>query len=133
MEKIIFSFGNKNKKATPKKKEKVVLKHYPKNKGRKEYYTYINDNGEEEVIDVSNYHVIKKSASLTVAAKTIVDKINLDFVEGKESSPYKEEGFTYNGKPFTGKVEYDESDDSFYGLISKIYSFEEKVKIYKED
>lgn len=132
MEKIIFSFGNKNKKATPKKKEKVVLKHYPKNKGRKEYYTYMND-GKEEVIDVSNYHVIKKSASLTVATKTVVDKINLDFVEGKESSPYKEESFTYNGKPFTGKVEYDESDDSFYGLVSKIYSFEEKVKIYKED
>ena len=131
MEKIVFSFGN-NKKTT-KKKEKVVLKHYPKNEGRKEYYTYMNDNGEEEIIDVSTYHIMKKSASLTVASKTVVDKINLDFVKGKESSPYKEESFTYNGKPFTGKIEYDESTDSFYGLVSKMYSFEEKVKIYKED
>lgn len=131
MEKIVFSFSNK--KPTTKKKEKVVLKHYPKNEGRKEYYTHMNDNGEEEVIDVSTYHVMKKSASLTVASKTIVDKINLDFVEGKESTPYKEESFTYNGKPFSGKVEYDESSDAYYGLVSKIYSFEEKVKIYKED
>ncbi len=132
MEKIVFSFSN-NKKPTTKKREKVVLKHYPENKGRKEYYTHINDDGEEEAIDVTGYNILKKSTSLTIAAKTIVDKINLDFVEGKEKTPYKEESFTYNGKPFSGKVEYDESSNTYYGLVSKIYSFEEKVKIYKED
>lgn len=133
MEKIVFSFNSNNKKKPVNKKQKVVLKYYPEIKGRKEYCTYINSNGEEEVFNSTGYNVIKKSTSLTVASKTIVDKIDLNYVNPKQDIEKKEEYFTYNGEIFTDKVKYDEETNTYYGFDTKLYGFDKKIQLFKED
>ena len=132
MEKLVFSFGD-NKKKTTRKRKKVVLIHHPKIEGRKEYYTSINSDGNEEIFDINSYNVIRKSASSTVASKTIVDKVDLNFVDSKAGSDYKEPYFTYNGEVFKDKIEYDESTNTYYGFINKLYMFDQKIQLFKEE
>ena len=136
MKTIVFSFGNSEKKNIVKPtKKKTILKYHNKIEGKKEYYTYINDNGEEEIFDTSGYNIIKKSSSLTVASKVIVNKIELEYVEPKEKTEYQKPYFTYNNGQdvYLDTPEFDDNTNTYFGYIKKLYTFEQQVQLFKED
>ncbi len=136
MKNVVFSFGNDKKPNIVKPtKKKTILTYHDKIDGRNEYYTYINENGEEEKIDVTKYNIIKKSSSLIVASKVIVNKIDLEYVEPKEKTEYQKPYFTYNNGQniFLDKPEFDESTNTYFGYNKKLYSFEQRVQLFKED
>jgi len=132
MEKITVSVKQQNKiqKGKSQKKEKVILTYHPFVEGSPEKYTYL-DNGEEVEFTDKTYNIFKVSQSKSIAKKTLVEKVNLDFVPSKEEIPYQESYFSYNGEKFVDPVRFDEETNSYIGTITKSIITNKEIKLFE--
>ena len=130
---ITLSFTNDQKVKNELQKEKVILTYHESTPEKKEYYSYIDSNGNEKIFNDPSYTVSKISSSKTIAKKVNVSKVNLQFVPSKESIDYKHEYFTYNdGKLFLDKPIYSELDNSYIGIFNKVKTYDKEIKLYEE-
>lgn len=128
---ITLSFTNKKQK--PNKKEKVILTRHNEIERIPEYYSYIDSNNNEQIFNDTSYIIAKASASKIIAKKTTVSKINLDFIESKESVKAESGYFTYNGnKKYIGKPEFDDTIGSYIGIFNNVNIYDKEIKLYEE-
>lgn len=128
---IILSFTNKKQKPT--KKEKVILTRHNETERIPEYYSYIDSNNVEQNFNDTSYIIAKVSSSKIIAKKTTVSKINLDFIEAKESIKEEPGYFTYDGnKKYIGKPEFDDTIGSYVGVFNSVNVYDKEIKLYEE-
>lgn len=131
---INLSFANSQKANDESQKEKVILTYHEYIPEQKEYYTFIDANGNEKIFDDKSYTISKISSSKTIAKKVSVSKVDLSFVPAKKHSDYVQEYFTYNdGQVFLDKPIYNELDNSYIGIFNKIKTYDKEIKLYEEN
>ena len=134
MEKITVSFNNQNKpvKGKTPKKEKVILTYHPFQKEIPEKLTYFIDGKEVEFTDTT-YTIIRLSQNKTLAKKTLVEKVSLNFVPEKENVEFQEGYFTYkdSNKKFLDDVRFDEELNTYIGTITKVNTYDNEIKLFE--
>jgi len=131
---INLAFGNKKQKSTNKfGKEKVILTYHDGIPGKKEYYTYIDTEGNEQKFEDTTYTISKLSSTKYIAKKVSVSKVNLDFIPSKESVDYKPGYFTYNDNElYLNKPIYDKDSNSYFGINNIVKIYDKEIKLYEE-
>ena len=134
---INFSNFNTKKKVTKKTiekpKEKIILTYHDCIKETPEYYTYFDSENNEQLFTDSSYIIAKVSSSKYTAKKNIVNKSFLEFIPKKETIKFKPAYFTYNDNElYLDKVIYDESTNSYNGILKISSLYDEKIIIYEE-
>ena len=131
---ITLSFTNSQKAKNESHKEKVILTYHEYIPEQKEYYSYIDANGNEKTFNDPSYMISKISSSKTIAKKVSVSKVDLSFVPGKEPSDYQQEYFTYNeGKLFLDKPIYNELENTYIGVFNIVKTYDKEIKLYEEN
>ena len=135
MEKITVSFNNQNKpnvKTNKTKKEKVILSYHPYVREVPEKLTYFVDGKEYDFTDTT-YNIIKLSQNKTIAKKTLVEKVNLEFIPSKEKIEAQEGYFTYkdSDEKFLDEVKFDEETNTYIGVINKINTYDKEIKLFE--
>lgn len=134
MEKITVSFNNQNKpvKGKTPKKEKIILTYHPFQKEIPEKLTYFADGKEVEFTDTT-YTIIRLSQNKTLAKKTLVEKVSLDFVPERENVEAQEGYFTYKDSEerFLDDVRFDEELNSYIGTITKVNTYDNEIKLFE--
>lgn len=129
MNKNSLPLKNKNVK---RKKNQILLTYHDKEVGKPIRYTYINADGEEKEFTDKSYNIIKKSSTQYIASKNKVIKIPITYFETVPNTEYQKPYFTYRNNKYTGKVEFDESTNSYIGTIYKYEDVTEEVELIKE-
>jgi len=129
---INLSFGNNTPKTVKSKKEKIVLTYHEPVEGISEYYSYIDENGNEVKFDDKSYTIVKLSANKYIAKKANVSKVNLKYVPAQESSEYEPEYFTYGDEKYLGEVKYNEETGKHTGIINVVKTYDKEIKLYEE-
>jgi len=131
---INLSFVNSQKAKDKSQQEKVILTYHEYVPEQKEYYTFIDANGNEKIFNDPSYTISKISSSKTIAKKVSVSKVDLSFVPAKKPCDYKPEYFTYNdGQVFLDKPIYNELDNSYIGIFNKVKTYDKEIKLYEEN
>lgn len=114
-------------------KEKIYLKYYPEIKEQNEKFTYINSIGNEVEFTDSSYVIYKISQSKGEAKKVTVNKIPLNFIEGKDEVKYQPAYFSYNnGKEvFLDKPIYNEETNSYVGIVKINNIIDKEIQIFE--
>lgn len=133
MKKITVSFNNQNTKKNPSKKEKIILTYHPEVKEVPEKLTYL-DNGIEVDFTDTSYNILKISKVKSIAKKTQVEKVGLNFIEAKDKVEYQEGYFTKKGEvdKFLDPVRFDKESNSYIGTIDKTIVYDKEIKLYEE-
>lgn len=128
-----FSTPTKNKR----QKEKVILTYHDPIEGKPEYYTFIDEDGREQIFNSNGYSISKASSLKTVATKSVVTKLDISFVPSKDDVEYKDGYYTYykNGTEsiFEGNVIYDSDLNSYIGIKKDFKISKNKIQLFKED
>ena len=136
MGKITVSINNQNKTQKVKKsnsKEKIILTYYPLQKEVPERYTYLEDGKEVEFTD-SSYIITKISSTKSLAKKSIVEKVQLQFQPEKDHVEYQDGYFTYkdSDERFLDDVVFDKEVNSYIGTITKVHTYDKEIQIFEE-
>ena len=115
------------------KPKKIILTYHNCIQEIPEYYTYIDSDNNEQIFTDTSYMINKASLSRYTAKKTIVNKTYLEFVPKKDAIEYKPDYFTYNdNEVYLDKAIYNESTDSYNGVLKTSELYDEKIIIYEE-
>ena len=115
------------------KPKKIILTYHNCIQEIPEYYTYIDSDNNEQIFTDTSYMINKASLSRYIAKKTIVNKTYLEFVPKKDAIEYKPDYFTYNdNEVYLDKAIYNESTDSYNGVLKTSELYDEKIIIYEE-
>lgn len=117
-----------------KTKKRVALKKYDAINFAPEYFTYINEAGEEHKFS----GIIIKDENSYLGKQMIFHKVILTYHPEVKSVEYSPEYFTYidnNGaiKTFKGEPKFDLENNTYFGEVVEDVLNDEIIKIYKED
>ena len=121
--------------ATDKTKEKVVLAKHEGVSFSPEYFSYLNESGEEVKF---NGIIIKDDDGSYVGKQIIPHKVILEYHPTVKSVKYSPEHFTYvnqygKEKEYIGEVEFDLENNSYIGKVVEDVLKDDVVKIFEEE
>jgi len=133
---ITLTFNNnsnkQNKQTPPKNKQKVQLTYHDCVKSVPEYFSYINENGEEVKLTDKSYMITKVSSTKYVGKKSFVSKIPLTYISAQEAIEYQPSFFTYNGNEiYLDKPIYDEESNTYKGVLEVVDVYDKEIKLYE--
>lgn len=123
---------NKNR-VSQQKIRKVVLNRKETETNVPEYYTYIDENGNEQ----KYAGVISKVSSNLIGKLIATHKVQLDFHPGVATVVGEKEHWTYigddgNNHIYDGEVMFDETSSSYVGIVKKYVMNNTLIDIFEE-
>ena len=124
---------SKNRNSQQKKIRKVVLNRKEIQTRVPEYYTYTDDNGNEQ----KYAGVISKVSSKLIGKLVDTHKVNLEFHPGVATIKGQNEHWTYIGEDgvkhvYEDDIKFDETSYSYVGIVKKYVMNNTLIDIFEE-